>query len=1081
MLAQTDVTASYIGDVTWIVNGGGHSHSSSNHQESNGIGWWNNQTLPSGWHAFAAPNTTGGAGESWTPGFGGAGVMMGRTMVLPAGEYTLSFEAFACNATNSSDPATLPAAGDAVAFLTGESNIDITNTAAAGDATFHTASFTFTVATDNTAYEFGIKKLADDSKIDWCQIKNVTLTLNSTDKVAIPNNDIASFTYSGSQTWHTNTWSTEGQSDGSRFQVPFHELWVASGSKLADATITGSYTPTTTGVYKISAWVRAVNELGGAVTGVKIFVGDAESDACSGSSVMDGKGRLGTYTAMADGVDGTPIEYGFKIKDAEVNWLAFKNVVITYLGSLPTDEVNALLDAVPTGKMNADVQTALTTAVSNLTSVQSVANYNALSTAISNANASIGIYSIVAGYNTAVAGLSTEAQGVYADMLTAYTNGTITDLAPATTAYEYAVNYDKFVFEKNRALALGVDAATVNVYSTTNSAEAIANIKSLMVDEYSSVTTNYSYAVDLGTWTTTNAVERNGQHWDGTDGSKYSEQNVGWGDDSWSCSYTQDLSLPAGKYVFKVAGRKSFDDASLTLVVSNGGTELGTVSDFPNGDTGLGINTSGATDFDPADAYANSNNGRGWQWRYVQFELAEPATVTVAINGSATKKYNWVGFCNATVQTDNAANVELMEALVALNSAKTAATLTKRTANVGTGVFKYDGTTNESLWSAYSTAKSNADAYTLTSSSTASEVNALAVALNTAITNYNNQTLNAPADTRYNVTIVEAGKDWNGNAITFIEGGRADQGLYGVQYYTAANANYNQALKFTATGTPDTYKISALRPDGTEQYLTTGTTYGGNNDQIRTTNDASAAMLVKIIATATDGQFQLYNVAAGKVIANNNNNDMYTANSASFTIAEATQASAILKANAGKFGTFIAPFAVTIPTGIEAYKVTTVTDGKLTLEAVTTTIPANTAVVVKNTSGSDYNETKQGWGTAKADSYVTELLTGVYTAADIPVSDGTTTNYVLQTDGDTQAFYVVDGAFIATPNRCYLTVTTGGGAKARVLYFDEATAIENLTEKTEATEGTIYNLNGQRVNTLQRGINIVGGTKVLVK
>ena len=43
------------------------------------------------------------------------------------------------------------------------------------------------------------------------------------------------------------------------------------------------------------------------------------------------------------------------------------------------------------------------------------------------------------------------------------------------------------------------------------------------------------------------------------------------------------------------------------------------------------------------------------------------------------------------------------------------------------------------------------------------------------------------------------------------------------------------------------------------------------------------------------------------------------------------------------------------------------------------------------------------------------------------------------------------------------------------------TGITELTKKTELTEGAIYNLAGQRVNSLQRGINIVNGKKVLVK
>lgn len=444
------MTASYIGDVTWIVNGGGHNHSSSNHKESDGIGWWNNQTL-SGWHAFAAPNASGGVGESWTSGFGSAGVMMGRTMVLPAGNYTLSFNAFGCNAGNSADTGTMPLAGDVVAFLTGEENVDITNTAAAGDATFHNVSFTFDVTTDNTAFEFGIKKLADGSKIDWCQIKNVTLTLNSTGIIPVANNSVDAFTYTAANpnTWHTNTWSTEGQRDGSRFQVPFHELWRDSKDKtgLNDATIEGSYTPTQSGVYKVSAWVRAVNEYGSGVSGVSIYVGDVEADACSGSVVMDGKGRLGTYTAMADGVAGTPIGYGFRIKDATANWLAFKNVVITYLGDLPQEEIDALLALVPTGKMNASVQAELNTKVNDLNTDKSVAAYNALASYIPTANASVSVYEEIATirstYADKAASLDATGQAAYTSATeaattgaeTMYSDGTYITASEAETAY----------------------------------------------------------------------------------------------------------------------------------------------------------------------------------------------------------------------------------------------------------------------------------------------------------------------------------------------------------------------------------------------------------------------------------------------------------------------------------------------------------------------------------------------------------------------------------------------------------------------------------------------------------------------
>ena len=332
--------------------------------------------------------------------------MLGRTMVLPAGNYTLSFEAFGCTASNASDK-TPSSSGDVVAFMTGKDNVDVTNTTLGGN-TFHSVSYTFDVATDNTAYEFGIKKLTNESKAEWCQIKNVKLVLNSENITPIMNNDVNSFVYSGNQTWHTNTWSTEGQGDGSRFQVPFHELWrnANENAGLSDATIKGTYTPTQSGVYKVSAWVRAVNERGGEVTGVSIFVGDAETDACTGSAVINGKGRLGTYTAMADGVAGTSFEYGCKIKDAEVNWLAFKNVTITYLGEMPQSEIDALLALVPTGAMNASVQSTLNDYVTAFQNNASVANYNALSLYLPTAQGSADAYSQI---NTAISNYAAKA------------------------------------------------------------------------------------------------------------------------------------------------------------------------------------------------------------------------------------------------------------------------------------------------------------------------------------------------------------------------------------------------------------------------------------------------------------------------------------------------------------------------------------------------------------------------------------------------------------------------------------------------------------------------------------------------
>ena len=704
-------------------------------------------------------------------------------------------------------------------------------------------------------------------------------------------------------------------------------------------------------------------------------------------------------------------------------WLMFNNFKLTYYSDEVSDEDATTIIATATSleskAMYASIKAALTDAKTTFNGARTIANYNALNTAIANATPSVTDYENLknaiakASSYTPIANVST-----YSDAI-----------AAAQAIYDDASVEDC--------------SETINGLTT---AKQTAN-----VGDYTYVENNFQYAVSLGTWTKENAIDRRGQHWDGTTdgstGSPYSEQSEGWAGGNWECSYSQNLSLPAGNYVFKVAGRKSSDDATLTLKVTNGNEVMGLVSDFPNGDTGKGITTAGVASFDEG-TFANNGIGRGWQWRFVKFTLAEPATVNVAVTGAATPKYNWVGFCNPTVQTDKEENVALMEALVALNSAKTKATLTKST-NVGTGVFQYNEATNELLWGAYTTAKSNAEAYEFTSSSTASEVNALATELTTAITNYQSQSLNAPdAEKRYNVSIVEAGKAWNGNAITFIAGGRDDQGKYGVKYLAPANANLNQALKFTPVlGEPNTYKVSAIRVvDGSEQYLTTGKTYEGNNDQIRTTEDVTKAMLIKVEATSTANQFQLRNVAADKIIANNGNNDVYTAGSANFTIAEASQATVDMTIDANvKYATRIFPFTPTTwPNGVVAYSCATTDGDALVLEEVAQPV-ANVPYILYAENGSTGSVTD--WGTAPSTEVVKAgMLNGVYEDTAAPVN-----SYVLQKINDKVGFYKVAEEKQPTVGAYHCYLTDGENAAHSAFFFGGAITGINQIDNGQLT------------------------------
>ena len=241
-------------------------------------------------------------------------------------------------------------------------------------------------------------------------------------------------------------------------------------------------------------------------------------------------------------------------------------------------------------------------------------------------------------------------------------------------------DYDLLVAEKVKAAALGLTDAEI--------AEAAANTKTglkatqdLKVAEYNYVTTNFAYGVELGEWTSTGtntkAANFSNEHWSGTT-HEYKNQDdsngQGWNASSWEIHFSQDVLLPAGNYVFKVAGRQaSGDQVNTELVVKQGDNVLGSVNDFPRSNNSRGINKSGATSFDEGnDAYANSGKGFGWEWRFVKFTLAEDATVNIAINSVATASHQWVSFGDYTVQTDNEAGLSLIEYNVALNDAKTA-------------------------------------------------------------------------------------------------------------------------------------------------------------------------------------------------------------------------------------------------------------------------------------------------------------------------------------------------------------------------------------------------------------------------
>lgn len=95
---------------------------------------------------------------------------------------------------------------------------------------------------------------------------------------------------------------------------------------------------------------------------------------------------------------------------------------------------------------------------------------------------------------------------------------------------------------------------------------------------------------------------------------------------------------------------------------------------------------------------------------------------------------------------------------------------------------------------------------------------------------------------------------------------------------------------------------------------------------------------------------------------------------------------------------------------------------------------------------------------------------------------------LIDNDGATVAEFRKTNSGTLKANKAYLKIPQSAGVRAFSVAFEdeETTGIESLTlnprgVRDSESEGRIYNLAGQRISKVQKGLNIVNGKKVLVK
>lgn len=626
-------------------------------------------------------------------------------------------------------------------------------------------------------------------------------------------------------------------------------------------------------------------------------------------------------------------------------------------------------------------------------------------------------------------------------------NAVLAELAPGSSEYTNlaaAISTAEALVPQNIAQ---IEDAIANLTAAANTALSSAFNSSIFSD--------YEQ-VNPGSFGTPN---QGGQHWDGTDETKYFDT---WSSTAITKDYICTTTLPAGDYILRAAGR---GQAGTTTYLAVGDEKV----TFNNkGDVGFGIEVTGDMNFADSGNYANEGKGRGWEWRYIKFSLSEATEVKLSC-GYSLNAGTWASVCEPELFADAAAktDAEIYPILTEILATEFPS------ANSGTGAFQRDA-------AKVAIAKAEYDKYSSMTIDqikaalkaqgkyTVEDVKDILLEVNDAKNTIINMELNAPSTSAKYSFVLANNPGWthDGKAVTYLADDRADAGNYNIQYLTEPNANYAQAFTLVQVE-GNKYILSQEDCDGNTRYICTGEPYGGNANQLRTTLSVEDALAVEIKASTTqDGVYNLWNTKANQFIGSQDAGFFTVDKNYNFSIVEASQAEVSLKGAKSSWFTFIAPFNSAIPTGVTVYAVEGVDSNDALVTSEATSIVANTPYI----ACAEEPTSISGWGTAKKGAYSNGILTGVYTATPAPVD-----SYVLQTQDDATAFYkVAEGKQPNVPaNRCYITTTSDVKSLSIGIEIGEDDTPLAIQGVNAAAAGTIYNAAGVKTGKLQKGMNII--------
>jgi hypothetical protein len=156
--------------------------------------------------------------------------------------------------------------------------------------------------------------------------------------------------------------------------------------------------------------------------------------------------------------------------------------------------------------------------------------------------------------------------------------------------------------------------------------------------------------------------------------------------------------------------------------------------------------------------------------------------------------------------------------------------------------------------------------------------------------------------------------------------------------------------------------------------------------------------------------------------------------------------------------------------GLKAYIVSEVSDGKAVLKEVTGPVPAETGLILKGTAGQSYKIPY----TIGATDALDNKLVGV--TVDTAIG-GNGLDYILQ-----DSKFVKANAGMLKAGKAYLKLDAALGRE--VIEIDGITSGVNeelRMRNEESATAPVFNLHGQRMSKPGKGLNIVGGKKIIKK